>query len=169
MEVTEFKKAVLPFSPKLLRFAIRILEDTESAKDVVQDVFLKLWLMRDKLSNYRNLEAYAMTMTRNLCIDLLRRTRPVPLNESFSAELDDPEAGIEARDTGSRVMQIVSKLPEQQRTVIHLKDIEGYSTGEVMDILGINANTLRVNLSRARKKVRDIMLNKNTTPWIAER
>ena len=171
MELTEFKQLVIPFSPKLLRFANRILGNTENAKDVVQDVFLKLWLMRDQLQTLRSAEAYAMTMTRNLCIDQLRKLRPERLTDEMSHQQggteDELESVMDWKEEGSRGIQIVNQLPELQRTVIHLRDIEGYNADEVMEMLGMNANAMRVTLSRARKKVREIMLNKNLSTWTA--
>lgn len=173
MELSEFKQLVIPFSPRLLAFAARILGDSENARDVVQEVFLKLWLMKDELNNYRSMEALAMTMTKNLCIDHLRKLKPLQWKDSLqdvSDALSDEETEnrIDFRETGARVIQIVETLPEQQRMIIHLKDIEGYSTEEVMEIMGINANTLRVNLSRARKKVREVLTQKTGKTWIAE-
>lgn len=172
MELSEFKKLVIPFSPHLLAFAARILGDSENARDVVQDVFLKLWLMKDELNKYRSMEALAMTMTKNLCIDQLRKLKPLQWNDSLDVSdapaNDETESRIIFRETGARVIQILETLPEQQRMVIHLKDIEGYSTEEVMEIMGINANTLRVNLSRARKKVREVLTQKTGKTWIAE-
>ncbi len=173
MELSEFKKLVIPFSPRLLAFAARILGDSENARDVVQEVFLKLWLMKDELNKYRSMEALAMTMTKNLCIDHLRKRKPVQWNDSLADMGDAPyeeetESRIDFMEMGARVIQIVGTLPEQQRMIIHLKDIEGYSSEEVMEIIGINANTLRVNLSRARKKVREILTQKTGKTWIAE-
>jgi len=162
MLAREFKTDVLPISNKLLRFAIQILQDEEEAKDVLQDVFLKLWQKRDDLNKVENLEAFAMRMVRNRCLDVIRSRR------TFSMELiqkknlpeeDNSDSNLfEDLDTLYLVKQIISSLPELQRTIIHLRDIEQLEYAEISKATDLNVNAIRVNLSRARKKVRDEML-----------
>ena len=77
MVARDFKTTVLPVSKKLLRFATHFLKDEDEAHDVVQDVFLKLWQKRDTLGEIENIEAFAMRMTRNRCLDVIRA------NESY--------------------------------------------------------------------------------------
>jgi RNA polymerase sigma factor (sigma-70 family) len=171
MERNEFKNKLIPISPKLLRFAGRMLVNQEDARDALQDVFLKLWLMREKLETYRSLEALAMTMIKNTCIDQLRKRKNFfQHSESIADNMDDSE-DVEQILTGKEaynsVLEMVNSLPEQQRAIIHLKDIDGYSTEEVMDILDITSNTLRVNLSRARTKLREQIVKKNSIKWTA--
>lgn len=79
MLAIDFKTDVLPISNKLLRFAFQILQNEEEAKDVLQDVFLKLWQKRDELGKVENLEAFAIRMIRNRCLDLIRSRRTVSL------------------------------------------------------------------------------------------
>lgn len=171
MELADFKNLILPFSPKLLRFASLLLANPEDARDVVQDVFLKLWLMRDKMDSYRSPEAYSMTMVKNACLDHLRKRKNfVEHNEGFglqNEESEDTDKMIDNRDTYKSVIEMLDQLPEQQKAIIHLKDVEGYSTEEVMEIMGISANTLRVNLSRARSRLRELILQKNSIKWNA--
>ena len=162
MLAREFKTDVLPISNKLLRFAIQILQDEEEAKDVLQDVFLKLWQKRDDLNKVENLEAFAMRMVRNRCLDVIRSRK------TFSMELiqkknlpEEDNSGsnlLEDLDTLYLVKQIICSLPELQRTIIHLRDIEQLEYEEISKATDLNVNSIRVNLSRARKKVRDEML-----------
>jgi RNA polymerase sigma-70 factor (ECF subfamily) len=171
MELQEFKNKLIPVSPRLLRFAGRMLANQEDARDVLQDVYLKLWLMREKLDSYRSLEALSMTMIKNACIDQLRKRKPFfqhneAIEDEFS-ESGDVEELFTSNESYTSVLEMVNKLPEQQKAIIHLKDIEGYSTEEVMEIMGITANTLRVNLSRARMKLRELIVEKNTVRWNA--
>jgi RNA polymerase sigma factor (sigma-70 family) len=173
MELNDFKNKLIPISPKLLRFARRLLENQEDARDSVQDVFLKLWIMRDKLETYKSLEALAMTMTKNACIDQLRKRKTFFQNEDSIVNRTDGTENVELMMTRKEgynsVLEMITDLPEQQRAVIHLKDVEGYSAEEVMEILDINANTLRVNLSRARTKLRERIVQKNNVKWNAGR
>jgi RNA polymerase sigma factor (sigma-70 family) len=162
MQAGDFKTNVLPIINKLLRLACQILQDEEEAKDVVQDVFLKLWQKRDELGKVDNLEAFAMRMTRNRCLDVIRskQFRGARFNVG-----DAPPCGsngdadhFENVDSANLVKQIIAKLPDIQRTVIHLRDIELLEFEEIAEVTQLEINAIRVNLSRARKKVRDEVL-----------
>lgn len=160
----EFKSGVLPIKNKLYRFALRLLGDPEDAQDTVQEVFLRLWSKRESLSEYRNIEAFAMTMTRNLCLDQLKS--PASRKDKFddNSEMPDyktPYAKTEHHDTMRLVKMAMDQLPEQQRMVIHMRDIEECDFDEIAEVTGLSLNNLRVTLSRARKKIRDALIKIN--------
>ncbi len=144
---------------KLYAFALRILQNREESEDVVQEIFVKLWRMRGELGTIRNREAFAMTMTKNLCIDKLKKKRMLSLDEDqmqFEGTSDsNPLKEVQLNDAVALVNQIVNDLPDQQRIIIQLRDIEGYTSEEVAEILDISQNTMRVSLSRARQKIRE--------------
>lgn len=161
MTSEEFKSEVLPVKNKLYRFALRLLGDVEEAQDVVQEIFLRLWSKRDNLSEYRSIEAFAMTMTRNLCLDKLKS--PASRKETFdeTREMPDnttPYTKTETSDTIRLVKMAMDALPEQQRMVIHLRDVEGSDFDEIAEVTGLSLNNVRVSLSRARKKIRDTLI-----------
>ncbi len=162
MLARDFKTDVLPLSNKLLRFAIQILQNEEEAKDVLQDVFLKLWQKRDELENVENLEAFTMRMIRNRCLDMIRTRRTVSIELVKKIKFPDEEVQetdrLEIADSVSMVRQIIGDLPDLQRTIIHLRDIEQLEYDEIAETTQMNVNAIRVNLSRARKKVRDEIL-----------
>lgn len=162
MLAKDFKTDVLPISNKLMRFALQILQNEEEAKDVLQDVFLKLWQKRDELSAIENLEAFAMRMMRNRCLDMIRARRTVSMEVvrkgSLPAEESHDSDYLELADSASMVKRIIADLPDLQRTVIHLRDIEQLDYEEIAAATEMNVNAIRVNLSRARKKVRDEIL-----------
>lgn len=161
MELEEFKIEVLPFKNKLYRFAKRLLKNTEEAEDVVQEVFIKLWNKRNNLEDYKSIEAFAMIVTKNLCLDKLKskKNKTVELNSNFTIKNDStPYSKMVLSDTIDKVNKIIDKLPEQQKIIIQLRDIEGYDFDEIAEIMKLNLNTIRVNLSRARKKVRDTLV-----------
>jgi len=149
-------------SNKLLRFALQILQNEEEAKDVLQDIFLKLWQKREELAKVENVEAFAMRMIRNRCLDVIRSRRTVSMELVKKSKLPDEEGPdnneLEMADSASLVKQIIAGLPDLQRTVIHLRDIEQLEYEEIAEATGMNVNAIRVNLSRARKKVRDEIL-----------
>jgi RNA polymerase sigma factor (sigma-70 family) len=162
MLARDFKTDVLPISNKLLRFALQILQDEEEAKDVLQDIFLKLWQKRDELGKVENLEAFAIRMIRNRCFDLIRSRRTISLEgmkkmNRTEEDCSDTDHLVNA-ETAGLVKRVIAGLPDLQRTVIHLRDIEQLEYEEIADATDLNVNAIRVNLSRARKKVRDEIL-----------
>ena len=162
MEVEDFKIQVLPLQDKLYSFALRFLGDSEDAKDAVQEVFVKLWKLRDSLDSYRSLVAFAMTVTRNHCLDRIKAKRTIPIedNKVYSSQVVNATPGdiLEKKDLAEIVRKIINELPENQRSVIQLRDIDGFDNQEIGEILKMDANNVRVLLSRARKKVREELL-----------
>lgn len=162
MLAKDFKTDVLPISSRLLRFALQILQDEEEAKDVLQDIFLKLWQKREELGKVENLEAFAMRMTRNRCLDVIRARRTVSVELIKKHNLSDENSleadYLENTDSVSLVKRIIEGLPDLQRTIIRLRDIEQLEYEEIEEATQMNVNAIRVNLSRARKKVRDEIL-----------
>ncbi len=163
MDAQEFKERVLPVSQKIFRYANRLLSNEHDAEDVVQEIWLKLWDKREQLGNIKSLEAFAYRMTRNLCLDKIKLKKPKYYDDREEGtyrydEADhrpDPESSLELKDTVERVNQIIGRLPEQQKTLLQMRDVEGLEYGEIADITGLEINAIRVNISRARKKVRE--------------
>ena len=161
MELKQFKITVVPLRDKLLNYARRMTDDPSDAEDAVQEVMLKLWNLRQKLDEYRSIEAVAMTMTHHLCMDLWRAKRPDTLSlDRVQAPTPSatPERLLEEKDEFRLMREIIDSLPTLQRTIIRMKDIEEYETEEIAEITGCNAEAIRSNLSRARKKVREVYL-----------
>ena len=159
MDLQEFKIKVLPAKQKLYRLALFLLHDREEAEDILQDVFLKLWTQKDKLDAYNSVEAFAMTITKNLCLDKLKAGKRKQMVDVTGIDLSsgdlNPYQHSEMTDSMSNVQKLLAALPEQQKLVLHLRDVEGYSFEEIEQITSLTVNNLRVILSRARKSVRD--------------
>jgi len=158
MTTEDFKTALLPLKNKLFRFALHLLSNRQEAEDVVQDVYLKLWEMRDELFRYNSTEALMMTIIRNKSLDKLKskKNKTLSLNTNINVlSGGDPLEQSGQKDMVSQVKKIINRLPEQQKTVILLRDIEGMELNEIAEITGFQMNYIRVNLSRARKKVRE--------------
>ena len=161
MELKQFKIDVLPLREKLLNYARKLTEDPSDAEDAVQEVMLKLWNMRQRLDEYRSIEALAMTMTHHLCMDIWRARRPDALSLDLvqaPSQSATPERALEDKDEFRLMREIIDSLPSLQRTIIQMKDVQEYETDEIAEITGCNPEAIRSNLSRARKKVRDIYL-----------
>ena len=156
----DFNKLVHTIGRKLYTHAYRILRDKEGSEDAVQEVFVKLWKMNSRLDEYESVEALAVTMVKNYCIDQIRKQKFVEPGENgaFSLYHDSelsPQEKLENKETSAIMHMIINDLPEMYREIIQLRDIEELSYEEIADKTGQNINTLRVNLSRARKSVRD--------------
>ena len=161
MDLREFKIQVFPLKNKLFRLAKQMLDDAEDAQDIVQDAFIRLWNIREKLDQYRSVEALAVVTTRNLCLDKLKSKKYMTgrvenLKDEVEETLSDRKQDLS--DVVQKIKEIIRTLPEQQQTIIQLRDIEGYEIEEIAKILDMNENAIRVNLSRARKKIREILL-----------
>ena len=160
MRSEEFRKIILPEGRRLYVFAFRYLNNREDAEDIVQDVMTKLWENRDTLDRYQNIPAWATTMTRNLCIDRLRKMKNIHFDEYEGAgfsEVSGQEHG-EMSDSGEAsalALKIIQRLGEPYKSAVILRDVEGYSYEEAAKVLDTNVNALRATLSRARKHVRE--------------
>ncbi len=164
MELHEFQTKVYPLKNKLFRFAKRMLDHTEEAEDLVQEVFIKLWNLRYKLDEYRSVEALAMITTKNLCLDKIKARRyPVENMENHRQFLENipDEIKIDYSDLIHGIHQAIKLLPQQQQMIVHLRDIEGYEFEEIAEIVDMNENAIRVALSRARKRIRELLTKTN--------
>ena len=162
MSPEEFKIKVFPLKDRLYRLALRLLGKVEEAEDSVQDAMVKLWTRKDELENFNSMEAFAMIVTRNLCLDKLKsrsfRVERLPDHPVNQVSRQDPGTLFESSDMLTLVRKIVDELPEQQKSILHMRDIEEMEYEQIAQILEMNVNAVRVNLSRARKKVRDTVL-----------
>jgi len=158
MSQERFKAEILPIRERLFHIAQRILVEEQEAEDAVQEVLLKLWRTRDSLDNYESPAAYATTVTKNHCLDRLKvMNRQEPLDDSYSTRAgnDNPYLQLERKNTEEILQKIIENLPPLQQAIIRMKDMEEYEVEEIAEITGTNIEAVRVNLSRARKKVRE--------------
>ena len=160
MNQNEFIHLIEPFKDKVFRLAKRLLASSEEAQDATQDILVKLWDKKNGLEQYNNLEALAMTMTKNYCLDQLKSKRASNL-KIVHTNFTDREAGLdqkmEDQDSWSWVEKIINELPEQQKLIIQMRDIEQYDFEEIAKMLDMNETAIRVALSRARKTIREKM------------
>jgi RNA polymerase sigma factor (sigma-70 family) len=160
MDATKFKNLILPMSGKLLHFAQMMLRDNSEGEDAVQEVCLKLWKIRDSLDQYNNIEAFAMKVVKNWCLDRLKARKPVYVGnyEAYQGNRPDDHDPHKLMETSDRIRLmylILDKLPEQQRLILQLRDIEGLEFEEIEEVMDMNTNAIRVNLFRARNKIRE--------------
>ncbi|MDH6343053.1 RNA polymerase sigma-70 factor (ECF subfamily) [Parabacteroides sp. PFB2-12] len=158
MELDAFKETVVSLRERLLHISLRLIENEADAEDVVQEVFLKLWQMRDALDQYRSVEALAVTMTKNLTLDKIKLRKPQGDEQDLlriETETRNPALLLEQQDAVACIRRLIEQLPTLQQTIIRMKDVEGYELAEIAAITGTQIEAVRSNLSRARKKVRE--------------
>ena len=160
MKKIDFRTEILPLKNELYRLALRITLNTAEAEDVVQETMIKVWNRRESWHEIESIEAFCLTICRNLALD---RNRKAELN---TASLDEgydpadhsynanPEEQASQRDRLQLVRKIMEQLPEKQRTCIQLRDIEGKSYKEIADVMDISEQQVKVNIFRARQAVK---------------
>ncbi len=159
----EFKKRFLSFHSLIYRISYNILENNDDANDVSQEVFIKLWEQRNNLENVRNDEAFVVTMTKNVSIDLLRNNRrkatSVIENKDMVCEHREEER-IDARNELSNLMKCITTLPQTQQEAIKLRHFADMSITEIAETTGQTEVNIRQLLSRARRTMKE-KLNRN--------
>ncbi len=165
MKQAEFLNVVMPFKDKLYRLAKRLLVSREEAEDATQEILLKLWSKNEVMETYNNVEAFAMTMTKNFCLDRLKSKQAGNLklvHSNYSDENTSLQSQLEAEDSVSWMERIMEELPEQQKMVLQLRDVEQYEFDEICELLDMKPTAVRVTLSRARKTVREELTKKHS-------
>lgn len=161
-----FETRVLPTKNKLFRFALGLLGSREDAQDVVQEVLVRVWNGREQMGAIENMEAWCMRITKNLSLDRLHsKQRKVTdsMGEGFDLQTNHPTPfeRTEIGESMQRITELMASLPDKQRRVMHLRDIEGYSYQEICEILELDMSQVKVNLFRARNFVRERLVKIN--------
>lgn len=150
------------FRDKLYRLALRLLNSSDEAADVAQEVWIRLWQRKEDIPKLNNTESFAFTMTRNLCLDVLKSSRMK--NERLDGIHENTLSCsqnncIESNEKIAMIHQAINNLPEQQKIVMQLRDIEGYELSEIAQSLNLTQNNTKVILCRARQNVRQTIIN----------
>lgn len=154
MQLTAFNQLLTPYREPMLRFAWSLIRNKEEAEDLVQDVYLKLWVKRSALSKVDNLEAYVMRAVKNETLNRLKR----PLLNSTESEdgvlETNPQHLLEAADAEEILLRLIAQLPPVQKTVFQLRTFGHFEATQIASMLETDLNNIRVNLSIARKKLK---------------
>ena len=161
MEEKSFEQKILPYADSLFRFAKSILKNEEWAEDAVQDIFMKL-VEKEKLwQKMDNPKPFLMRLMRNDCIDKWRCYHPTENIDENEHEVLDISNKLERKEILEIIEKFIAQLPELQRTVIHLRDIEGFEIKEIAEIMTMTENAVSANLSRARQKIKEKLMAMN--------
>ena len=165
MDAHQFKKMVYLLSSKLQCYARTIIKNDATAEDIVQDAFVKIWNKRDDLNDVKNLEGYLSTVVKNLSLDFIRKKKEKLIDSTQTIKEEgswDTSESIEVIDQKNLVETLIDQLPETQRLIMYMKDIQQYETEEISQLIGMSHNSIRVNLSRARAKVKSEFIKLNS-------
>lgn len=158
MQEISFRNDILPLKDKLFRLALRITLDRAEAEDVVQDTMIRVWNKRDEWSQFESIEAYCLIVAKNLAIDRSQKkeAQTVELTPVMEEEADasGPYDRLVNDERLSIIHRLVNELPEKQRLIMQLRDIEGESYKEIANVLHLTEEQVKVNLFRARQKVK---------------
>lgn len=164
MKQHTFTDLMKPMQDKMYRLALRLLVSKEAAEDATQEVMLKLWSRKQQLSSYNNLEAFAMTVTKNHCLDQLKLKQNNNLrivHSNYDSGESSVQRQVEVKDDLNWVEKIIQGLPEQQRILIQLREVEQYEYDEIAQMTDMKETAIRVALSRARKKIKEEMIKRH--------
>ena len=166
MTTEQYEALFYKMRDKLYRYALRFVKDPAVAEDVVQDVMFKLWQKRQEADGIENLEAWLMVLTRNRSLDILRKVKDnqVSVDEAFSVSDKDPIADkqMESAELMKQLNECVDQLPEKQKQVFHLREIEQMTYDEIAQATGFNLDDVKVSLFRARKHIQRMLSKTNT-------
>jgi RNA polymerase sigma-70 factor (ECF subfamily) len=161
MKQISFQSDILPLKNELYRMALRITMNAADAEDVVQETMMKVWNRRDQWDQIESIEAFCLTICRNLSLDKVRRMDNQ--TQSLDAAYDPKDQGVASNpeeqaiqsDRIRLVRQMISQLPEKQRSCMQLRDMEGKSYKDIATILDITEEQVKVNIFRARQTIRE--------------
>lgn len=160
MKNISFRTDVLPLKNELFRLALRITLNRDDAEDVVQETMIKVWNRRERWNEIESIEAFCLTICRNLALDKMKRVdNQNPSLDEGHETIDhsydaDPEEQAVQRDRVALVKKLMDDLPVKQRTCMQLRDIEGKSYKEIAQLMDITEEQVKVNIHRARQTVK---------------
>ena len=158
MQEISFRDVILPLKDKLFRLALRLTFDRAEAEDVVQDTMIRVWNKREEWTQFGSIEAYCLTVAKNLAIDRSQKkeAQNVELTPEMEeeSEISGPYDQLVNNERMSIIHRLINELPEKQRLIMQLRDIEGESYKEIAKILNLTEEQVKVNLFRARQKVK---------------
>lgn len=162
MSKTIFDNQVMPASDKMYRYAFSILKDPGVAHDVVQDCLVKIWQNRKKLPEIQSIDSWVMRITRNQCYDWVKINR-FSLQTDRDIERDDlnvfetieADQGILVSDQKTWLKKVMNSLPQKQKEIYHLREVEEMTYQEIADVLSLSLAEVKVTLHRTRAKIRE--------------
>lgn len=159
----EFDQFVISQSNRLFGFCFKMVGNSDDAKDILQDIFTVLWQRRDKVTDIQNVSAFVTTMARNKCIDYIRKNQAMAKQRNAMKLNAVPEAtgGDNEEEKLALVHFAMKELPLLQQQVLLMRDFQGLEFVAIAEELNLSQENVRMTLSRARKKVKEIIVGSN--------
>jgi len=154
MDAVQFKTEVFCWRDLLYRLALRLLNNASEAEDAVQHIMMKMWQKKDELNGVENLRAFVIKALQNDCLNRLKKKQTIVRHQGQFEKMQSLSTEILQGNMVALIRGEINKLPEKQKMIIHLCDVEGFNTKEIAALLGIDEGAVRTNLSRARQKIK---------------
>ena len=165
MNKISFRNDILPLKNELYRLALRITLNPAEAEDIVQETMIKVWNKREQWNDIESIEAFCLTICRNISLDKMRKmeNQNQSLEESEHDAPDqsyasNPEEQAMQQDKLALIRRLINALPEKQRSAMQLRDFEGKSYKEIAQIMDISEEQVKINIFRARQTIRQKFL-----------
>ena len=165
MKRISFRNDILPLKNELYRLALRITLNPAEAEDIVQETMIKVWNKREQWNDIESIEAFCLTICRNISLDKMRKmeNQNQSLEESEHDAPDqsyssNPEEQAMQQDKLMLIRRLINDLPEKQRSAMQLRDFEGKSYKEIAQIMDISEEQVKINIFRARQTIRQKFL-----------
>jgi RNA polymerase sigma factor (sigma-70 family) len=155
MTEKEYNQCVAEYADNVYRFILKNLRHEEDARDVVQAAFEKMWRNRGDIDNTK-CKSYLFTVAYNQMIDHIRKAKRIHLRDEFKEEAQVYDRPM--HNTRKILEEALSRLNETQRSLVLLKDYEGYSYEEIGQITGLNESQVKVYLHRARIQLKNYLV-----------
>ncbi len=154
MNAAQFKVGVFCWKDLLYRLALRLLNNTAEAEDAVQQTMMNMWQKKDDLNEIENLRAFVIRSLQNDCLNRLKKEQTISRHYGEFGKIQNVSTFVSTGNMVAIIKKEISLLPEKQRMIIQLCDVEGFDTREVAEIMESEEGAIRTNLSRARQKVK---------------
>jgi RNA polymerase sigma factor (sigma-70 family) len=157
MTEKDYNECVNQYADNVYRFIVKNLRHEEDARDIVQTAFEKLWRNREAVEPDKS-KSYLFTVAYNQMIDHIRKNKRIQLKDDFSEDSRQVQPSGN-RDLKNALMEALNRLNETQKSLVMLKDYEGYSYEEIGEIMGLNESQVKVYLHRARLTLRNYLVS----------
>ncbi len=164
MSKEEFIHTVLPLRRELEGYAFSFLRNKDEIDDIMQEVYVKLWCMRDKLSEYNSINALSFVITKNMCINKINaRKQQYSYDAAYESKSNEqqPDVALMEKDDLATALNIVDQLPSLQQAILKMRHLEGLEISEIVELTGCAEGAVRTNLSRARNRVKTLFMEIN--------
>ena len=158
MTKEEFQKQVIPMGDKMYRIAFRLLGNSETAKDALQELYLKLWEMRSELHKITSIDAFACTILKNKCLDKLRLQKDTVDIDILKTLGNSPETAFEQNEGVAEIRKLMQMLPDKQKIIMQMRDIDCCTFEEIALLVDTSVNNVRVQLCIARKWIKEELM-----------